>query len=211
MSAGRIETPIGRTDVLEVTGKLTYRSEADLRDGFAALAWLHGWNVATEVTTSTGGRADVVLTAPSGLVMPIELKIGITTQRQARLGFQQADGYQRHFASDPTVVCVAFLAAVDIDRDVARPVDALYPKVNLVDYVSLLAIIRGDALRNLTDRAARAHVATARARQAAEIAALAESERNKAAAILREEHLLALSHNYPAAAIMLWDTLRVAA
>ena len=112
-----LRPPAGRLDVFNDIGQIVLHSEGHLRDGITALAWLAGWNVATEVQIPNGGRADIVLTFPGAQTHVIECKLALTTTRQIRLGFQQADGYRRFYGSG--IGCRTFLVARRIDYDAA--------------------------------------------------------------------------------------------
>lgn len=205
MNDRRIETPIGRHRQINGGGNIRYASEADLRDGLAAVAWFHGWDVSTEVTTSTGGRADVVLSC-NGLYIPIELKLSITTKRQARLGFQQAEDYRRHFdvVADR---CHGILAALEIDKDICADSAALYPGVNLRSFYHLLRIVRGQDWHGFTEHHDRAWTASRRRSDLDRLVRLARDEEMRTALDRRSQFLKTLGCNYPAMAGMLREAI----
>lgn len=210
MSADKLETPVGRSSILTNLGQgFTYRSEADMRDALAAMGWLNGWDVRTEVPTTTGGRADLVLRAPQGYLVAVELKLEIGTQRAARLAFQQADGYDRHFTTHETTAVSTFVCALKVDRDAARPVTALYPHILLMEWWELRNAIAGRWMYDVTRPGRRLTVAARRMRQARQLTATAEAQVAAAARGVRELHLRQLHTNYPAMANQLCDALGV--
>lgn len=76
-----------------------YRSEADLRDAMAAIWWLHGWTVRTEVKVPDCGRIDVLASVGAHRVL-IEVKKRIDTPTLARQAFQQAHAYLSYLDAD---------------------------------------------------------------------------------------------------------------
>lgn len=213
MSGERIETPIGRTSVFDnPKGKLIYGSEADLRDGLAALAWINGWTVRTEVKTATGSFCDLLLESPYRVLFPVELKTEITTLGVARRGFQQADDYRRHFNKIGEYGAKAYLSAVKIDRDVVGPVADLHDSVDLIPVTELMSLIRGtDTFFDLyllpRDRHEMRTRADERRKSAEHVSSFARSERALAAREDRWRHIVRLDRNYPAMASMLCDAL----
>jgi hypothetical protein len=111
--------------------RVIHRTEAELRDGLAAFAHLHGWHVTTEFVIPSWGRVDLIaVTAERTYV--IEVKKKISQARQARLAVQQVDGYAKQLerlyrwpmdygSVDPIV------AASEIDEEVVRSAAAAYP------------------------------------------------------------------------------------
>lgn len=74
--------------------RVIHRTEAELRDGLAAFAHLHGWHVTTEFVIPSWGRVDLIaVTAERTYV--IEVKKAIIQARHARLAVQQVDGYAK--------------------------------------------------------------------------------------------------------------------
>lgn len=80
---------------------IRYGKEEHLRDAMAAIWWLHGWVVRTEVKVPDCGRIDVLAEMGDARVI-IELKKAITTPTQARQAFQQAHAYKAYLESEPT-------------------------------------------------------------------------------------------------------------
>ena len=190
-----------RIGSLDVSGECWYTNEADLRDALAAHAWMCGWSVTTEVTLPSGGRADLVLTAPESPTIVVELKVSLSTQRQYRTGFQQADSYRR-FYTDSKHGVVAFLAAAKLENVTAQEelMDA-YQDVHLRSWSEVSRYIRGGWPRTgRTHRTGRAH---RRSVHLDRFGDLARSNRSGLAAALRHDHIRNLDRNYPAMADML--------
>jgi len=210
MSGDRIETPIGRTSVFSgENNKLMYGSEADLRDGLAAMAWLHGWEVVTEVVVPHGGRIDLLISTPDGFRVSFELKKTLGSQRAARLGFQQAEGYRRHWeTADPAGTdTVTVLSAPDAQFDDWPEFRKMYPGVHLGPWFFVVGLIRGTYMDEVSDPMGRALVAARRHRQLAHLAHFADTERIVGAKALRSHHLTNLERNYPSMASMLHKAL----
>lgn len=72
-------------------GPLSFRSEADLRDGLAAIAYFAGWSYEVEHILPQWGRIDLLLIQPQRWV--IEIKTDLTRPRQVRSALMQASGY----------------------------------------------------------------------------------------------------------------------
>lgn len=196
MSAAQlVDVPVGT--VARLTGhagsSMTYRSEADLRDALAAQLWLDGWDVEIEVPVATGGRADVVART-EGYVICFELKVNLHTQRQFRLGFQQADGYHRHFQAAEYGQVVSVLTAASIEWEASDPIDDLYPQVRLCSYNRAVRI--GDTW-NLARRMRRA---TKRLQSIEHLQQISSDRRLEVIDMFRVEQLQALHRNYPAMA-----------
>ena len=134
---------VGRTDVVDVDGTVRFLNEFELRDGIAALAWLAGWDVQTEApVSSTGGRADILLTGANGNLIVIEVKTRLETLRHFRLGFQQAEGYRLHFEHKAPGKVLTLLIANTINYDIGAPVGRLYPEVLMESASQLICDIR---------------------------------------------------------------------
>lgn len=190
-----VDVPIGTA--ARLTGRagssITYRSEADLRDALAAWLWFDGWDVEIEVPVATGGRADVVART-EGYVICFELKVNLKTQRQLRLGFQQADGYRRHFEAVEAAKVLAVLTAPSVDWTVSEAIEDLYPQVRLRDYS------RASAMGETWNLAGRTRLATQRLRSIEHLQAIGVQRQGNAVDRLRIERLQALYRNYPAMA-----------
>lgn len=198
MTGDRIEPPIGRLSVYSGPNKKhIYRTEADLRDGLAALAWLHGWEVHTEYVVPKGGRIDVLLVTPGGVHWAIEIKKEIVTQRQARLAYQQAEGYRLHFINDRKVRCESVVTAPVIDMKWAS-FETLYPAVGLYPWEYVTDMLRGWFMEDLTDPGERLKVAGRRHRSVTHVADLAKRERFNEATARRNRWLETAWKNYPA-------------
>lgn len=176
--------------------KFTYGPESGMRDLIASAAWAAGWDVATEVTVPSGGRADIVLTAPTSPTVCMELKLKLTTLRAIRLGFQQADGYRRFFAAEAERGVLAILYAPTCDWDLAGPIADAYEKTKLTKTDSLFATVLGMPV-GLEDRLA---VAKRRRRMADHEAVVLRSAVEEVAGKLRSRHLARLARQYPAMA-----------
>lgn len=209
-STDMLRPPAGNFDNYNADGLIAFSNEGQLRDGITATAWLAGWDVATEVSASNGGRADIVLSAPGAPMVVVELKVNLRTARQFRLGFQQADGYRRSLGRTWGDGCAAYLVAAHVDWTLAAGYTRDYPKVHLEDVPGLLQQVEaGLSLPSV--------ISTLRARSNARLAGI-----HKVAGVateigawrarqLRSGHLHRLRHQYPAMADMLTAALERAA
>lgn len=128
--------------------EVRYATESDLRDAMAALWWLCGWDVRTEVKVPSCGRIDVLAQLRNHTVI-IEMKKEILTTTQARQAFQQAHAYwaftdavnlnSRVLALEleqrPRVH--AFVCAGRANWKAAQPASDAYREVTLEDFASL--------------------------------------------------------------------------
>lgn len=201
-----IDSAPGRFGPMDADAGVFYKTEADLRDAAAKYAWMHGWTAEIEVPTVAGGRCDLLVhNDTSDVVFCIEIKKELKTPRQFRLGFQQADGYRRHFHSRfPDKGVVGFLMAPRIDFTVGRPISRLYSEVDLAGWWDLIQQLNSGYS---APSGQRARIAACRARDLEQAAALARSCAVAVACSHRSTHLLRLRRNYPAMSAMLMKEL----
>lgn len=109
--------------------QIQYRNEADIRRGLANLAYAYGWDVRQEVVIPGWGRIDLVLKDRSPGSILIELKADLSTARDVRRGYQQADGYGRWWRTNKNEPATAILAAAAVTNDLVAPVASAYPEV----------------------------------------------------------------------------------
>lgn len=206
MSAPPVAEPIvGRTDRLEPDGTCWYRNEFEIRDALAATGWLAGWDVQTEVPVSTGGRADVVMVAPDGYTVVIEVKLELVTLRQCRLAFQQADGYRKHFEQATAGPCMTLLVAPKIDRATADTVAGLYPEISYQWPFATIQSLRGEMTQAFgVEMLRKAH---ARNAQAQHHAAVAERTFIDSVRFVQGYGLTKHFGNYPATVDMLMKAI----
>lgn len=195
-----IALPAGRMSCLDADGQVFFRSEADLRDGLAANAWLAGWDARTEVPVSSGARADLVLFRADRPAMVVEVKVELLTQRQFRRAFQQIDGYRLFFESGNVETAFqAVLTAVRIDYGLAAAFTNAYPSVTLRNITGTRTLISD----RWAGRPERARQIRSRAREAARLSAHLERSSQLEAERQRRRHLSLFHRNYPAFAEML--------
>lgn len=116
-------------------GSVKYRTEADLRDALAAVWWMKGVDVRTEVDVPGCGRIDVVGDF-GGRTMLVELKRSLTTPSSARKAFMQAHSYKAfREAADPDEVCGAFVTAGDFSWAAIEPPAVAFRSVEFVHFM----------------------------------------------------------------------------
>lgn len=117
-------------------GSVKYRSEADLRDALAAVWWMKGVDVRTEVDVPGCGRIDV-LGDFGGRTMIVELKRSLTTPSAARKAFMQAHSYKA-FREAPggleEIIC-AFVTAGDFQWSAIEPSATAFRSVEFVHFM----------------------------------------------------------------------------
>lgn len=79
--------------------EVRYHTEADLRDALAAMWWMQGLEVRTEVDVPNCGRIDV-MGETGHLRLVVELKRKITTPSDARKAFMQANAYKAYLDAE---------------------------------------------------------------------------------------------------------------
>lgn len=131
--------------------RLTYSSEADLRDNLAQYARHHGWIAETEVSADRWGRIDLVLDAGTTRGQIVEIKLELQTARQIRAGIQQIDRYSRWWDENRRIDGVPFwegrptawLVAPTgkINQALADEMVGLYPGIRIVTVSGLMSHI----------------------------------------------------------------------
>lgn len=111
---------------------ISFRNEADIRDGLATLWWLHGAeSVRTEVAVPNCGRIDLLVEVGDGTTDLWEVKKEISTVSAARKAYQQASTYRRYIAAqlaDPWHVA-AYVVAGDLSAAVAKPAETAFEDI----------------------------------------------------------------------------------
>lgn len=125
-----------------------YRTEADLRDALAAVWWMKGVDVRTEVDVPGCGRIDV-LGKVKNVNLIVELKREITTPSAARKAFMQAHSYKAFLEAqrptdyrfalatwDERIWDVAYVTAGDGQSAAIEPSALAFRDVEFVDFVT---------------------------------------------------------------------------
>lgn len=139
--------------------RISYKSEAEVRSGLAAMAHAFGWLVQEEVAVPGWGRIDLILREThEAQPILVELKVNLIKPRDIRKAFQQVDGYGRWWARARGEVNFPLLIGCNIDQVAVAPVADTYPEIGIHAVSFFMAWLQtgghpGNRLERATERA----------------------------------------------------------
>lgn len=117
-----------------------HANESHLRDGLAAMWWLAGANVQTEVPVPNCGRIDLLVELPDQRPMVWEIKRSLLSVAAARKAFQQVDTYRRYWLAHNSALVTPLVAAADWSEKAASTAEAAFGGVTGLSFGEALAM-----------------------------------------------------------------------